>query len=146
MTPILMERQIRRLAEAAEQLVKNLPASILDLKPTIGNNTNGNKKRIVKEIEVSRSKKEKNSFFFSLRFCFSSTICSKFKVMEKKFFNFFSTFFFAEWFVVIGILPITRGHGIFFFMPYHESSSSSWVKGESKITRYREKKTLVWSA
>ncbi|KAH7643104.1 hypothetical protein HUG17_9795 [Dermatophagoides farinae] len=51
MTPILMERQIRRLAEAAEQLVKNLPASILDLKPTIGNNTNGNKKRIVKEIE-----------------------------------------------------------------------------------------------
>ena len=65
-----MERQIRRLAEAAEQLVKNLPASILDLKPTIGNNTNGNKKRIVKEIEVSRSKKEKNSFFFLFAFAF----------------------------------------------------------------------------
>lgn len=53
MTPILTERQIQRLADAAEQLVKNLPASILDLKPTIGNNNNGNKKRIVKEIEVS---------------------------------------------------------------------------------------------
>nr|XP_027201861.1 putative uncharacterized protein DDB_G0286901 isoform X2 [Dermatophagoides pteronyssinus] len=51
MTPILTERQIQRLADAAEQLVKNLPASILDLKPTIGNNNNGNKKRIVKEIE-----------------------------------------------------------------------------------------------
>ena len=75
MTPILMERQIRRLAEAAEQLVKNLPASILDLKPTIGNNTNGNKKRIVKEIEVSRSKKEKNSFFFIIEKFHLMLIC-----------------------------------------------------------------------
>ena len=48
MNPVLLERQIQRLAEAADLLVKSLPP--LDMKPLL----NGNKKRISKEIEVSR--------------------------------------------------------------------------------------------
>lgn len=55
MTPILVESQIIRLAEAAESLVKSLPSDILDLEPPLSNNNNGSKKRIVKEIEVSSS-------------------------------------------------------------------------------------------
>ena len=46
MNPVLLERQIKRLAEAAETLVKVLPP--MDMKPLI----NGNKKRISKDIEV----------------------------------------------------------------------------------------------
>lgn len=48
MNPVLLERQIQRLAEAANTLVKNLPP--MELKPLL----NGNKKRINKDIEVRR--------------------------------------------------------------------------------------------
>lgn len=48
MNPVLLERQIQRLAEAADTLVKNLPP--MELKPLL----NGNKKRINKDIEVRR--------------------------------------------------------------------------------------------
>ena len=48
MNPVLMERQIQRLAEAADTLVKSLPP--MDVKPLL----NGNKKRINKDIEVSQ--------------------------------------------------------------------------------------------
>ncbi|KAI2800929.1 hypothetical protein BLOT_013454 [Blomia tropicalis] len=46
MNPVLLERQIKRLAEAAESLVKSIP--VLDIKPLINGN---NKKRISKDIE-----------------------------------------------------------------------------------------------
>lgn len=58
MNPVLLERQIKRLAEAAESLVKSLP--VLDIKPLINGN---NKKRISKDIEVSVG------CFFSSFFC-----------------------------------------------------------------------------
>ncbi|KPM07728.1 hypothetical protein QR98_0062270 [Sarcoptes scabiei] len=60
-TPILNESQIIRLAEAAESLVRSLPASFFDLKPPSSNNNNGNKKRIVKEIETVMAMKESDS-------------------------------------------------------------------------------------
>lgn len=56
MNPVLLERQILRLAEAADNLVKNLPP--LELKPLL----NGNKKRINKDIEVNRRGKHFSTF------------------------------------------------------------------------------------